>query len=199
MPSEAVALPPPTANPRKTRGLRPLGAVDVAPLRAAVLALDDSQWASENAGKPNRFQALGETQHMVFRFVSDVRDWRQSYDRPPWPAWRALVEPVLHAATRAYGYARGAYPRILLARMPPGGVILPHVDANPAALWPHKIHVPLTTNARVGFFIDPHTHHLEVGQAYEVNNLGLHAVRNDGDTQRIHLIFEYYDLDQPLS
>jgi hypothetical protein len=31
----------------------------------------------------------------------------------------------------------------------------------------------------------------------EVNNMGLHAVENRGATDRIHLIFEYYDLDQP--
>ena len=27
--------------------------------------------------------------------------------------------------------------------------------------------------------------------------MGLHAVANRGESQRIHLIFEYYDLDQP--
>ena len=35
------------------------------------------------------------------------------------------------------------------------------------------------------------------GEAVEVNNLGPHWVRNDGDTDRVHLIFEYYDADQP--
>jgi hypothetical protein len=27
--------------------------------------------------------------------------------------------------------------------------------------------------------------------------MGFHAVENRGETDRIHLIFEYYDLDQP--
>ena len=40
-------------------------------------------------------------------------------------------------------------------------------------------------------------HHFPEGEAVEVNNLELHAVRNDGTTDRIHLIFEYYDQDQP--
>ena len=39
--------------------------------------------------------------------------------------------------------------------------------------------------------------HFPVGQAVEVNNLAPHWVRNDGDSDRIHLIFEYYDPDQP--
>ncbi len=40
-------------------------------------------------------------------------------------------------------------------------------------------------------------HHFPPGEAVEVNNLGPHWVRNGGDTDRIHLIFEYYDADQP--
>ena len=81
--------------------------------------------------------------------------------------------------------------------MRPGGSIQPHRDANPAAKWPHKIHVPLETNPGVSFVIDGVSHHLEVGEAAEVNNMGVHSVTNAGGTDRIHLIFEYYDLDQP--
>ena len=100
-------------------------------------------------------------------------------------------------AVRDYGYARGVFPRVKLARMAPGGAIQLHIDANPAAKWPHKIHVPLSTNAAVKFHIGETIHHFPVGQAVEVNNLGPHAVQNGGDTDRIHLIFEYYDAEQP--
>lgn len=187
----------PYANPRKTTAIRPLGKVDIAALRAAVLAVPETVWDAENADKPNRFEALDRTRHIVFRFVDDVRDWRGSHDRPLWAEWRALLEPVLAAATAAYGYPAGAFPRVMLARMAPGGVIKPHRDTNPAAKWPHKIHVPLLTNDRVAFFIEGVTYHFPEGEAVEVNNMGVHAVANDGDTDRIHLIFEYYDTTQP--
>lgn len=187
----------PAANPRKTTSIRPLGAVDIAALRHAVLAIPEDVWAAENAGKPNRFEALGATRHIVFRFIDSPRDWRGSHDRPAWAAWRALLEPVLGRAVRDYGYARGVFPRVMLARMPPGGVIHPHVDANPAAKWPHKIHVPITTNPGVISFFGGAEHNFPVGEAVEVDNLGPHWVRNDGDADRIHLIFEYYDADQP--
>jgi aspartyl/asparaginyl beta-hydroxylase (cupin superfamily) len=108
-----------------------------------------------------------------------------------------LLEPVLAEATAGYGYARGAFPRVMLARMAPGGVIHPHRDQNQAAKWPHKIHVPLTTNEQVTFYVDGAGYHLGEGEAVEVNNMGVHAVENRGATDRIHLIFEYYDLDQP--
>ena len=184
------------ANPRKTQSVRQLGTVDVTSLRDAVLAIPDNVWELENSRKPNRFEALASTRHIVFRFVSNVADWRASYDRPLWRQWQTSIEPVLSSATAEYGYERGAYPRIMLARMAPGGVIHPHRDGNPAAKWPHKIHVPILTNDEVTFYVDGVGYHFAEGEVVEVNNMGLHAVENRGDTDRIHLIFEYYDQDQ---
>ena len=185
------------ANPRKTESIRRLGPVDIAALREAVLGIDEARWDAENADKPNRFEALDRTRHIVFRFVSNFQDWRDSYDRPLWAEWKGLLEPVLAQAVRDYGYTDAAFPRVMLARMAPGGVIKPHRDANPAAKWPHKIHVPLVTNDRVTFFVDGVGYHFPEGEAVEVSNMAVHAVENAGDTDRIHLIFEYYDRQQP--
>lgn len=187
----------PYANPRKTTTIRRLAPVDIAALKAAVRSIPEAVWDAENAGKPNRFEALDKTRHIVFRFVDSVRDWRGSHDRPAWAEWRHLLEPVLHAAVAPYGYANGAFPRVMLARMAPGGEIKPHRDANAAAKWPHKIHVPLLTNEKVTFYVDGIGYHLPEGEAAEVNNMGVHAVKNDGDSDRIHLIFEYFDTEQP--
>jgi hypothetical protein len=185
-------------NPRKTQSVRRLGTVDVRDLRDAVLAIPERVWDAENADKPNsRFTALDATRHIVFRFVSNFNDWRESFERPLWSEWKPLIEPVIAAAIAPYGYARGAFPRVMLARMAPGGAINPHRDRNPAAKWPHKIHVPLQTNEGVIFHVDDQAYQFAEGEAVEVNNMGLHAVENRGSTDRIHLIFEYYDLDQP--
>jgi len=191
-------MPDMQANPRKTSSVRRLGPVDIGPLKDAVLALPEFVWEAENEAKPNRFEALDATRHIVFRFVSNFIDWRHSYSRPLWEDWKPLLDPVLAQATAAYGYERGAFPRVMLARMAPGGVIHPHRDQNPAAKWPHKVHVPLLTNEDVTFFVDGTAYRFAAGEAVEVNNMGLHAVENRGDTDRIHLIFEYYDVDQPL-
>jgi len=185
------------SNPRKTSTIRRLGIVDIGRLREAVLAIPETVWNVEDADKPNRFGALDMTRHIVFRFVSNFLDWRDSYERPLWAEWRPLVEPILTVATAEYGYARGSFPRVMLARMAPGGVIHPHRDENPAAKWPHKIHVPIQTNDDVTFFVDGVGYHFAEGEAVEVNNMGVHAVKNLGATDRIHLIFEYFDLDQP--
>src|SRR5262245_38203289 len=116
------------ANPRKTERVRALGSVNIAELRKAALGLPEAIWQVENAAKLNRFEALGTTQHVTFRMVESFYDWRKSVDGPLWSEWRPLIEPVLAAATADYGYARGAFPRVMLARMAPGGLIQPHHD-----------------------------------------------------------------------
>jgi len=184
-------------NPRKTKAALQLGPVDIGALREAVLQIPEELWNLEDSLKPNRFETLDRTRHIVFRFVKDLKDWRTDYERPLWSQWQPLLQPVLDAAVKPYGYQRGVFPRVMLARMAPGGIIQPHRDNMPAALWPHKIHVPLLTNDKVGFYIEPKTYYFPVGEAVEVNNLDVHAVKNEGDSDRIHLIFEYYDPDQP--
>ena len=183
-------------NPRKTTALKFLGDVDVGKIAQAVAEIPASVWDTENTHKPNKFEALDKTQHIVFRFVKSVQDHKESYDLPMWSEWAGIIMPVMEQATHSYGYKRAVYPRVMLAKMDPGGVIHPHVDAGPAAGFPHKIHVPLQTNPKVTFYVEPNYYHLEVGQAYELNNRVIHAVKNEGTTPRIHLIFEYYDLDQ---
>ena len=187
----------PIANPRKTRSVRWLGNVDVSRLADAVAAIPEEIWDAEDRDKPNKFDMLSTTRHIVFRFIRSYYDWRDSFERPLWAEWKPLIEPVLAAATADYGYKRGDFPRIMLARMAPGGVIHPHLDTGPAAHWPHKIHIPLQTNEDVIFFQENNPHHFAVGEAVEVNNLDAHSVQNRGSTDRIHLIFEYYDMDQP--
>lgn len=177
--------------------MRVLGPIDLGDVCAQILAIPPAVWERENQQKPNKFGTLDLTQHIVFTFVTRLDDWRESYARPLWSEWRARLEPLLRQATAAYGYANGAFPRIMLAKMSPGGIIQPHADASPSARWPHKIHIPIQTNDRVRFYVAGQEYHLQTGQAYEVNNMTLHAVRNDGAADRIHLIFEYYDKDQP--
>ena len=59
----------------------------------------------------------------------------------------------------------------------------------------HRIHVPITTDPRVRFMIDGRPYHLEVGQAYEINNQQQHSVMNNSKDDRITFIFDYLPPD----
>ena len=184
-------------NPNKTATVRELGAVDVRALTEAVVALPDSAWdkTEDFEANYNKQGAIRSASHIVFRFCDRRAVPFRYFDMPVWEEWSEQLRPVLDAAVQAYGYRRGFYPRIMLAKLPGGTFIPPHVDGAAHVSVPHKIHIPLTTNPQTYFFVDEQRFHLREGVAYEVNNATRHSVVNGGTTDRIHLIFEYLDAD----
>ena len=158
------------------------------------LAEQPDLWLIADPAKPNRFDAFkGSTLHIVFQFPSDLRSHRQSAYAPLWNEWQPVLEPLIAHAAASYGYRQGRTTRIMLARLLAGKEIARHVDNSPSAEVPHKIHVPLTTNAQVRFLIGHGDYFLPRGRAYEVNNRRPHEVRNGSASDRVHLIFDYFN------
>ena len=79
--------------------------------------------------------------------------------------------------------------RVQLAELPPATEIERHRDTGMLAAV-HRLHVPVTTNAGVRFRIGEADFGLDEGRLYELNNVVDHAVRNDGDTMRVHLLVD---------
>lgn len=173
--------------------LRPLGTVDIQALQALACKLTDKAWEQVNQGKENDFHVLNSTKHLIFRFTPGNRDAATFYETAAWPIWAPLLQPVMDQASAPYDFAKPIFPKAMLARLAPGTQIDRHTDGQGSNLQTHKIHVPLQTNHRAFMSIGDRSFHLETGQAYEVNNIAPHSVRNDGSVDRIHLIFEVYD------
>lgn len=185
----------PMRNPNKTKSVRELGKVEITDLQKKVFDIAPEIWEKHNASKPNKFGVFNTTEHIVFRFIDDFRDHRQFHDRPLWNEWEQLIAPIMKMAVTPYGYEKGAHPRIMLAKLKAGSEIGRHIDGAPAAKFPHKIHVPISTNSDCFFKVGGQSFHMKEGEAYEVNNNDMHSAVNEGDTDRIHLIFEYYPLN----
>ena len=183
-----------TRNYPKTDYFRHLGTADRTALTERVKTIPESLWQSENAAKPNKIAQLNETRHVMFRFIADAGNVFDYSDHPVlWGQWQDVLLPVMHQAAAALGYSDYRFPRVMLARVPAGGAISPHPDAE-ASYYIHKIHVPLITNDKALFRVGRREMHLPAGEIYEVNNKRVHGVSNDGATDRIHLIFECYNL-----
>ena len=193
-PPPGFGYPIPVIAPvQKPETFRPLGAVDVAALIAAVGKVPDGFWTAADAAKQNAFPCFQHTLHIIFRFVDpghSVRDWR---DLPLWSAWQGLLLPVMQQAIAPYGFTAPQFPKAMLARLAAGQRINPHRDSASNNRYCHKIHVPLFTNPQATLLAGETERHLPVGEACELNNLGRHAARNDGATDRIHFIFEVFD------
>jgi hypothetical protein len=167
--------------------------VDIAALVERIGCISDAEWDAESARRENNFEVFEETRHIIARFNRAVDVPEKYHENESWARWAEPVLPVMTAVASHYEMAEPDFPKVMFARLEAGGEIAPHRDIGLANHLTHKIHVPLVTNDRVRFWANGKSFQLPVGKAYELNNVGLHSVRNDGAEDRIHLIFELFD------
>jgi hypothetical protein len=82
--------------------------------------------------------------------------------------------------------------RAILVLLPKGKEVLPHKDIGKSFFIPRRIHLVIDTNSECYFTVGDVTKNLKEGEIWEINNNGIiHSVSNKGDTDRIHLIFDW--------
>ncbi|OCR01865.1 hypothetical protein BCD67_05050 [Oscillatoriales cyanobacterium USR001] len=182
-------------NPKKTKTVKELGAVDISLIQEDILNLSQEYWDKYDCLKPNGFDVFNRTtQHIIFKFVTDYsKPFPDLVEYPIWEEWKNKLEPIMRAIVEPYGYLENTIGKVILAKLIPGGRIGAHIDNVVESIYPLKLHVPIATNPHVKMFVGDRSYHFQVGRAYEMNNMALHSVTNDGDSPRIHLIFTYYD------
>ena len=178
----------------KTDYFEHLGSAAVGALIERTRSVPESLWKSENEDKPNKYARLNDTRHILFRFVNSGESVFDFHDLPLWDEWKDVLLPIMDQAAKSLGYENYRFPRVMLARLPAGSEIFCHSDGD-ASHYIHKIHVPLITNPDTIFHVGRQAEHLAEGEIVEVNNKRTHSVKNDGEQDRIHLIFECYNVD----
>lgn len=140
--------------------------------------------------------------------VAAVASWISAIDFADWPQQHpidAQLRPAMvnDLAWHGFGQRTTALVATILQTLKPGvvaynrmlSVVMPghsihaHVDAQ-LPDWITRVHVPLTTNEQAVTVMADEPHHMQVGTAYAVDTTREHAVRNDGDTPRIHFMFD---------
>jgi hypothetical protein len=83
--------------------------------------------------------------------------------------------------------------RCLLAMLPGGAEIAPHMDKGaPYFGQTIRIHVPVVTHEQVWMFCDGRSYRMACGEIWALNNSALHAVWNaDPARSRVHLICDF--------
>jgi hypothetical protein len=160
----------------------------VGDILAALPDVSSPVWDA-NVHRQTRHAVHQQTRSIIFDWIDD--GWQ--------PGQQAVVRrtsnglPDLEKAADAFAAAskeryRGKVIRLLLADLVPRGKITPHRDGGFGTVLVHRLHLPVVTNPQVKFFIDDIPHYLEPGVAYEFDNTRRHAVDNDSDQPRIHLM-----------
>jgi len=155
---------------------------------AAMPGLSAPVWDA-NPYRQNTHKVHSQTRSLIFDWMPDA--WL--------PGQKAVVTrtnnglPALEramdaCASRLNERYRGKIIRLMLAELVPRGKITPHRDGGAGTILVHRLHVPVITNPDVKFYIDDVPHYLEPGVAYEFDNTRRHAVDNDSDQPRVHLM-----------
>jgi hypothetical protein len=176
----------------KPEHYREICGVDISAALAAVRQIGEAEWDAENEKKENDFSCFRQTRHIIGRFNNGPHP--EGYHATAfWSRWSGMALPVMSAVAAHYDLAAPDFSKVMLARLAAAGKIDPHSDIGVSNHLAHKIHVPLVTNDRVWFQVGTETFRLEAGKAYELNNIQVHSVVNDGAEDRIHLVFELFD------
>lgn len=156
-------------------------ALDPDRLRAEVAALPSDVWGS-TAGRKGVHRAA---EALFLRGYAPAEGERPIEDRPALdslPYLRAFLEETIPAPPL----------RALLARLPAGERIPPHVDRGAYFNNSVRIHVPIETNDDVWMYCDGRSFHMRVGEVWTLNNIATHAVWNAHPSRsRTHLICDF--------
>jgi hypothetical protein len=156
-------------------------AVDGARLLAEVAALPAALWGT-TAGRVGVHRAADA---VFLRGHAPAEGDLPVEDRPAlalMPYARRLIEQEI-----------GDRPlRCLLARLPAGAAIAPHVDRAPYFHKTIRVHVPVETHDRAWMVCGGLSFRMRPGEVWALNNCTLHAVWNAHPTlARIHLICDF--------
>ena len=80
--------------------------------------------------------------------------------------------------------------RVMITKLPPGGVIHPHVDEGGYADYYDRFHLCLSSGDHNVFQAGDEIITMNPGELYWFNRKAEHSVSNDDDVDRIHLIID---------
>jgi hypothetical protein len=150
----------------------------------------------------------GTVEHLCSVEIDAVATWIGEIPLEEWPQQRVLADRKLRPAMVTdhlwYDFGHMADPIVrrimhwfagcapqqwMLSAVMPGHSIPPHRDEQ-SPNWLCRVHVPITTNPLSLFIVGDRSHNMKVGEAYRVNTEARHSVTNNGETPRIHFMFD---------
>jgi hypothetical protein len=155
--------------------------VDATILGAEIASLPESLWgtAGGRVGVHAAAQALFLRGHAPAQGALPIED-REALAHLPYVRW--IIGTLIPAAPQ----------RCLLARLPAGHTIDPHIDRAPYFSQTLRIHVPVQTHELAYMVCAGQCYVMPAGEVWALNNCARHAVWNAHKTRsRTHLICDF--------
>jgi len=155
--------------------------IDAARLAAEVAALPTSVWGTRGGRVGVHLAA----EAVFLRGYAPAEGNKPIEDRPALaalPYARDLIEQII--GTRPQ--------RCLLARLPAGATVAPHIDEAPYFSQTLRIHVPVATHDQAWMICAGLAYLMRPGEVWALNNLAVHGVWNAHPSlSRTHLICDF--------
>jgi hypothetical protein len=163
--------------------------VDGERLRAEVEALPGSFWGSRGG----RVGVHRPAEAVFLRGYAPAEGDQPVEDRPALqhlPYVRQIITRLIPAPPL----------RCLLARLPAGSVIGPHIDRAPYFYKTLRLHVPVETHEQAWMLAAGHVYRMRPGEVWVLNNSSVHGVWNAHATAaRTHMICDFLPTPELLA
>ncbi len=173
-----------------TEPMRHLGPVDIGPITEALARLPEEAWSADMTFQ-KRVAPYRKTR-TIYLLMTSGGVYAPTSCLTGWDLLRESFEPLVKQIAGFFPKP-GRVMNAQLALLGPGDDIAEHVDYGPVLELSHRVHVPLETHPEVSFIVEGKPIALQVGQAYELDNMRLHSVYNGSPLRRIHVIVDYYE------
>ena len=161
--------------------------VDLSFIKRKLAKIPERAW--HGSGREQTYEVHKQTQALLLIHDEDFRHYNPTY-HDLYSEFRKELKPIFDFISDHFG-GDGYIVRALFARLKGHGRIDTHTDGLFSLLKCHRIHIPIVTNDQVVFTIGGESKVLGEGEMWEINNATLHAVDNNSDEDRIHLIIDW--------
>jgi hypothetical protein len=162
--------------------------------------IEELEWDFNNQ-RQKTYKPHKDTKSIILRFkpkwVLDLEGANcydgESYQLEYYPLfykYKHLVSEYLNILSKTYEISDYG---CMIVKLKPNGLISPHIDVGNYFTNCCRIHIPLKTSNKVKFYFDKKETKMKVGNFYQIDNTKIsHSVHNDGDIDRIHIIFDLF-------
>ncbi|MFV2031709.1 MAG: aspartyl/asparaginyl beta-hydroxylase domain-containing protein, partial [Gammaproteobacteria bacterium] len=159
----------------------------VEPIKKKLAQIPQQAW--EQSNREYTFEAHRQTQSLLLIYDDDFRHYKPTY-HDLYLQFEDELKPLLDFIAENFQHD-GFVVRLIFAKLQGGGKIPIHTDGVYSLLKCHRIHVPIITNDRAIFMVGGEQKVMRAGEMWEINNATLHAVENQSDEDRIHMIIDW--------
>ncbi len=161
--------------------------IDVEPIKKKLARVSLAEW--NKSGREKTFEAHRQTKSLMLIYDEDFRHYNPTSHRI-YSKFETELKPILDTIAENFKH-NGFVVRMILAKLKGNSSIPVHTDSGYSLLKCHRIHIPIVSNDQSFFMVGGERKVMREGEMWEINNATLHAVDNQSDEDRIHLIIDW--------